>query len=98
MCTHKSNFHFIFIFDEEIYLSSSFIPSYFRPEVNGIEAYANGAWEGAKIYIHVIANLIAFVAALNFINATLAWFGARIGVPDLSFEVNTIFLCHVYEF
>ena len=55
-----------------------------------IEAFSNGAWSGAKIYIQVNTLLVAFVAILNFVNATLSWFGDRVGVDELSFEVTLL--------
>lgn len=56
-------------------------------EMNPFEAFSTGAWAGAKIYIQVNVMLIAFVASLTFINATLGWCGDRVGIEGLSFEV-----------
>ena len=45
---------------------------------------------GAPIIGAVLATLIAFLAGLEFINATLTWFGERAGVTDLTLQVGTM--------
>ena len=45
---------------------------------------------GAPIIGAVLATLIAFLAGLEFINATLTWFGERAGVTDLTLQVRTM--------
>ncbi|BFY98366.1 hypothetical protein BsWGS_01406 [Bradybaena similaris] len=57
------------------------------PEGNVIEAACNGAIASAKIIACVVVNVIAFLSLLSFLNATLAWFGERVGVQNLSFEL-----------
>lgn len=57
-----------------------------------IDAASQGAVGAVAVIVHIMANLIAFVSLLAFINAALAWFGARIGMippdyPDLTFQV-----------
>ena len=54
---------------------------------NVVNAVASGAIDGVKIIVGVVANIIVWLAALEFFNATIAWFGARVLLPDLSFEV-----------
>lgn len=39
-----------------------------------------------------MANLIAFMAFLAFLDAVLAWIGDMVDIPELSFKVGT-FLC-----
>ena len=58
-----------------------------RPYNNVIEAAAAGASSAISLVANVAANLIAFVALLYFFNSILAWFGAFVCLPDLSFEV-----------
>lgn len=62
-----------------------------RQERNLLDAASNGALASLKIVGAIAANLIAFMSMLAFINATLAWFGDRAGVENLTFEVS-IFL------
>jgi len=56
--------------------------------VNTIAALADGARKSLAIVINVAANLIAFVAVVHFVNATLTWFGQRVGVEKLTYEVT----------
>ena len=57
------------------------------PEKNVIEAASNGASQSIKLVANIVANLIAFLAALAFCNAVLTWFGQRIGIEELSLQV-----------
>ena len=52
-----------------------------------IEAAAAGACNAVSLVANIAANLIAFIAILEFINATLTWFGQRVGVEQLTFQV-----------
>jgi len=56
--------------------------------VNFIEAAAGGAANAIALVANIAANLIAFIAILYFINATLTWFGQRVGVEKLTYEVT----------
>lgn len=58
-----------------------------------IEAASAGASMSIKLVANIAANLIAFLALLQFVNETLKWLGARAGLgppdyPDFTFEVN----------
>jgi len=55
--------------------------------VNFIEAAAAGASNAISLVANIAANLIAFIALLHFINATLTWFGQRVGIQELTFQV-----------
>ncbi|GFR93530.1 sodium/nucleoside cotransporter [Elysia marginata] len=55
-------------------------------EGNVIEAACNGAIMSAKIIACIIVNIIAFLSLLAFLNATLVWFGERVGKDDFTFE------------
>ena len=61
-----------------------------RSERNIIEAASNGASQSIKLVANITVNLIAFVALLDFVNATLVWLGDRVGMddPKLTFQVN----------
>ncbi|XP_076439690.1 solute carrier family 28 member 3-like isoform X2 [Babylonia areolata] len=56
---------------------------------NVIEAASSGASTAIKLVANVAVNVMAFLAILEFLNATLTWFGDRAGIDGLSFE----FLC-----
>jgi len=56
--------------------------------VNFIEAAATGASNTVKLCATVASILIAFLSLLEFINATLTWFGQRVGVQQLTFQVT----------
>jgi pyrimidine nucleoside transport protein len=58
------------------------------PEKNLIEAASNGASQSIKLVANIIANLIAFIAMLTFCNATLTWFGQRVGVEELTLQAS----------
>ena len=62
----------------------------FSPEHNLIEAASNGASASIKIVGAIAVNVIAFLSLLAFLNATLTWFGDRVGVDGLTFEVFII--------
>lgn len=60
-----------------------------------IEAASAGASTSIKLVANIAANLIAFLALLQFINETLKWLGARAGLgppdyPDFTFEVQSL--------
>ncbi|KAJ8301083.1 hypothetical protein KUTeg_020070 [Tegillarca granosa] len=64
------------------------------PERNVIEAASIGASQSIKLVANIAANLIAFIAMLEFINATLTWFGSRVGLEEPEYESLTFqFIC-----
>ncbi|XP_036910428.1 sodium/nucleoside cotransporter 2 isoform X2 [Sturnira hondurensis] len=56
-------------------------------EKNILEAASNGATDAISLAVNVAANLIAFLAVLAFINATLSWLGELVDIQGLSFQV-----------
>ncbi|UCD74100.1 MAG: hypothetical protein JSV91_09955 [Phycisphaerales bacterium] len=53
-----------------------------RKASNIIEAAANGTQDGLKLYLNVVAMLIAFVALIALVNWPLGWFGeAALNMP-----------------
>ena len=58
--------------------------------MNFIDAVAAGASESISVVANVAANFIAFIAILHFVNATLTWFGHRVGVEKLTYEVTQL--------
>ncbi|KZS13466.1 Solute carrier family 28 member 3 [Daphnia magna] len=55
-------------------------------EVNALDAAAQGAAMAVLMVAHVIANLIAFLAFIAFLNGVISWFGNLLGVPYITFE------------
>uniref|UniRef100_A0A663M4G9 Sodium/nucleoside cotransporter n=1 Tax=Athene cunicularia TaxID=194338 RepID=A0A663M4G9_ATHCN len=56
-------------------------------ERNILEAASNGAAASVGLVANIAANLIAFLAMLEFINAALRWFGEMVDIEGLSFQV-----------
>ncbi|XP_030313053.1 sodium/nucleoside cotransporter 2 isoform X2 [Calypte anna] len=69
-----------------------------REEKNILEAASNGAAASVVLVANIAANLIAFLAVLEFINAALRWFGEMVDIEGLSFQeraesITTFALC-----
>ena len=64
----------------------------YSPEHNLIEAASNGATASIKVLGSIGVNVLAFLSLLAFLNATLTWFGDRIGIEELTFEVRLLTL------
>uniref|UniRef100_A0A8B9RB33 Solute carrier family 28 member 2 n=1 Tax=Astyanax mexicanus TaxID=7994 RepID=A0A8B9RB33_ASTMX len=58
-------------------------------EQNILEAASAGASASIGLVANIAANLIAFLAILDFINAALKWLGGMVGYPDITFEVRS---------
>ncbi|XP_055606899.1 solute carrier family 28 member 3 [Uranotaenia lowii] len=58
-----------------------------------LDAAANGANTATALILGIIANLIAFVSFIAFINGVLGWAGELVGLEDVSLEniFGTIF-------
>ncbi|KAM8893209.1 sodium/nucleoside cotransporter 1, partial [Spinachia spinachia] len=56
-------------------------------EQNILEAASSGASASIGLVANIAANLIAFLAILKFINASLSWFGGMVGYPSITFQV-----------
>ncbi|KAJ8340491.1 hypothetical protein SKAU_G00351240 [Synaphobranchus kaupii] len=56
-------------------------------EQNLLEAASNGASASIGLVANIAANLIAFLAILDFINAALRWLGGMVGYPDITFQM-----------
>lgn len=46
-----------------------------------------------KVVTNIAANLIAFLAVLDFINAALSWLGNMVDIQGLSFQVQSLSTC-----
>uniref|UniRef100_A0A8D2JD49 Sodium/nucleoside cotransporter n=1 Tax=Varanus komodoensis TaxID=61221 RepID=A0A8D2JD49_VARKO len=58
-----------------------------REEKNVLEAAGNGAAASVGLVANIAANLIAFLAVLEFIDAALSWLGGMVDLPELSFQL-----------
>ncbi|KAF7237768.1 Sodium/nucleoside cotransporter 2 [Varanus komodoensis] len=56
-------------------------------EKNVLEAAGNGAAASVGLVANIAANLIAFLAVLEFIDAALSWLGGMVDLPELSFQL-----------
>ncbi|KAL5006942.1 hypothetical protein ScPMuIL_015748 [Solemya velum] len=56
---------------------------------NVLDVATRGAAMSVKVATSTAANLIAFISLLAFVNATLQWFGERVGLenPPLTFQL-----------
>ena len=60
---------------------------YYRTESNVLDAAAQGAANAVFLVLNIIANLIAFLAFIAFLNGIISWFGGLLGAPYVTFEV-----------
>uniref|UniRef100_A0A674CUJ1 Sodium/nucleoside cotransporter n=1 Tax=Salmo trutta TaxID=8032 RepID=A0A674CUJ1_SALTR len=56
-------------------------------EQNILEAASSGASTSICLVANIVVNLIAFLAILAFINASLGWLGGLVGFPSITFEI-----------
>ncbi|XP_062608399.1 solute carrier family 28 member 3-like [Saccostrea cucullata] len=54
---------------------------------NVIEAISSGASNSVKVVAAIAVNVMAFLCVLEFVNMTLTWFGDRVGIERLSFQL-----------
>ncbi|KAH6938597.1 hypothetical protein HPB50_010947 [Hyalomma asiaticum] len=57
-------------------------------ERNVIEAASNGASVGLLVIGNIVANLVAFLAFIAFLNGTLLWFSSIVTMDFVTFEDN----------
>jgi nucleoside permease NupC len=53
-----------------------------------VDAATKGAMMGTQLVLGIIANLIAFVSFIAFVNGMLSWFGMLLGFEGLTLEVS----------
>lgn len=64
----------------KMYFSFLFLISYIlRPYKSALEAGSAGASQATQAVFGIIANVIAFLASIYFINGVLAWMGGLVG-------------------
>ena len=70
----------------------------YRVSTNVIHALSMGALTALEIVGGIVSNLVAFMATLKFINATFAWFTARLCVNfTLSFEAFALSTLYIHK-
>ncbi len=52
-----------------------------------MDAAAQGAANAVFLVANIIANLIAFLAFIAFLNGVISWYGNLLGAPYITFEV-----------
>ena len=70
---------------------------HFRVETNILEAASNGAQSCIKLVTFIIVNLLVFTSLIDFLDNTFAWFGERVGMDNLTFEVSTLILANIIQ-
>lgn len=58
-----------------------------RESTNVLEAASQGAIGSVTVVASIVTNIIAFMALLAFLDTALAWLGAMLDCPQLSFSV-----------
>lgn len=62
----------------------------YRSDNSILDAATNGALAALPIVLGVIANIVAFVSFIAFLNGMLSWFGGQVGYEELSLEVMNL--------
>lgn len=52
-----------------------------------LEAASNGAQTATNVILGIVANLVAFVSCMAFINSMTGWLGHLVGIDGLSIEL-----------
>ncbi|KAK7891567.1 hypothetical protein WMY93_023530 [Mugilogobius chulae] len=73
--------------EESVFKSDKNIKVDCGNEQNILEAASSGASASIGLCANIAANLIAFLAILDFINKALQWLGGMVGYPTLTFEL-----------
>lgn len=69
-----------------------------RSDTSILDAATNGALAALPIVLGVIANIVAFVSFVAFLNGILSWFGALVGYEQLSLEVKKSFDVDLFSY
>lgn len=65
---------------------------YLSDSNNLFDALCTGAVSVVLMVLNIIANLIAFVATFNFLDAVIKWFLAFINIKDAGFQVSYFYI------
>jgi hypothetical protein len=61
---------------------------YFSDECSVLDAATKGAITAVQLVLGIIANVIAFVSFIAFLNGVLSWLGILVGAEGLTFQVR----------
>ncbi|ODM92791.1 Solute carrier family 28 member 3 [Orchesella cincta] len=69
-----------------------------KSEGNALDAAAQGAAQGFILIGNIVANLIAVISFVAFLNSIIGWFGMMVGQEQLSFEwiLSKLFIPFAY--
>ena len=68
-----------------------------RKEANVLDAAAQGAANAVMLVLNIIANLIAFLAFVAFLDAVVSWSAGLVGAPYVTFQVcRNHTICSLY--
>lgn len=59
----------------------------FRNDSGILDAASNGALAAIPVILGIIANIIAFISFVAFVNGILFWLGQLLGYDDWKFQV-----------
>lgn len=71
---------------EETRVRCKDIKSYQQNSDSVLDAGTKGAVDAIKIYLHIIANVIAFIAFITFLNGVLEFFASLIGFENFTLQ------------
>lgn len=66
---------------------------FFRKDNSALDAASKGAMLGLEMVLGIIANLIAFISVVTFINSIIGWLGQLVGYEEdqlITLEVRII--------
>jgi pyrimidine nucleoside transport protein len=70
----------------------------YSDENSVLDAATKGALLGIQLVLGIIANIIAFLAFIAFLNGLLSWLGILVGVEGLSSEVSYTIIWGEFSF
>ncbi|PWW75561.1 hypothetical protein C7212DRAFT_364658 [Tuber magnatum] len=76
--------------EESLTAGKVVIPEDENPSVNGLHAFADGAWLGLKIAGMVLTILLCVLALLGLVNGLLTWWGRYLNINDPPLTVELI--------
>ncbi|XP_063984863.1 uncharacterized transporter YutK-like isoform X2 [Diachasmimorpha longicaudata] len=62
------------------------IPLQKSEDTSVMDAATKGALAGIPLVLGIVANIVAFVSFISFLNGILSWIGGLVGFPALTFE------------
>ncbi|XP_011297444.1 solute carrier family 28 member 3 isoform X1 [Fopius arisanus] len=62
------------------------IPLQKSEDTSVMDAATKGALAGIPLVLGIVANIVAFVSFIAFLNGILSWIGGLVGFPSLTFE------------